>query len=108
RWSMPALLVAVLSCVFVVPLKQHRHEQHELARLPAAAAKAPNVLLVVVDTLRADHLSTYGYARPTSPELTAIANQGVLFENAIAPSSWTLPSHASILTGRYPHDHHVD
>ncbi|HEY6935901.1 MAG TPA: sulfatase-like hydrolase/transferase, partial [Terriglobales bacterium] len=68
---------------------------------------APNVLLIVVDTLRADHLSTYGYTRPTSPHLTQLASQGTLFENAIAPASWTLPVHASLLTGLYPEEHHV-
>jgi arylsulfatase A-like enzyme len=58
-----------------------------------------------VDTLRADHLSTYGYARATSPFLTGIARQGVLFEDAVSTSSWTLPAHQSLLTGRYPHEH---
>jgi len=58
-----------------------------------------------LDTLRADHLSSYGYSRPTSPEIDRIASQGVLFENAIAPCSWSLPSHASLLTGRAPSEH---
>ena len=74
---------------------------------PSLGAGARNVLVIVVDTLRADHLSTYGYSRPTSRNLTSIANQGVLFENAISTSSWTLPVHASMLTGLYPHDHHA-
>jgi arylsulfatase A-like enzyme len=69
---------------------------------------SPNVLIIIADTLRSDHLSTYGYSRDTSPNLTHLAQQGVLFENAIAPASWTLPSHASILTGLYPHDDHVE
>jgi arylsulfatase A-like enzyme len=68
---------------------------------------SPNVLIIIVDTLRADHLSPYGYSRDTSPYLTKLAQQGVLFENAIAPSSWTLPSHASMLTGLYPHESRV-
>jgi arylsulfatase A-like enzyme len=68
----------------------------------------PNVLLLVVDTVRADHLSCYGYHRPTSPNLDALAREGVLFENAIAPSSWTQPSHASLLTGQYTHEHHAE
>jgi arylsulfatase A-like enzyme len=57
-----------------------------------------------VDTLRADHLSSYGYHRPTSPRLDALAQQGVLFETAIATSSWTLPSHVSLVTGRYAYE----
>ena len=64
-----------------------------------------SVVLVVVDTLRADHLSAYGYARPTSPALAARAAEGALFEHAFAPSSWTLPSFASLYTGLFPHQH---
>jgi arylsulfatase A-like enzyme len=80
-------------------------ERSAVARLPVASAASPNVLIIVVDTLRADHVSSYGYARQTSPEIDRIAKQGVQFENAIAPSSWSLPSHASLLTGRYPFEH---
>jgi arylsulfatase A-like enzyme len=65
----------------------------------------PNVLLVVIDTLRADHLGCYGYARPTSPALDRLASEGVLFERAFAQSSWTKPSTASIFTGRFPSQH---
>jgi len=61
-----------------------------------------------LDTVRADHLSLYGYPRPTSPHLSQWARQGVVFENAIAPSSWTLPSHASMFTGLLPHQHGAD
>lgn len=79
-------------------------ERLAASHLPAAIKSSPNVLVIVVDTLRADHLSTFGYARPTSPHLDAIARQGVLFENAISTSSWTLPAHESFLSGRYPHE----
>jgi arylsulfatase A-like enzyme len=106
--TLPLLLLLALWCLVGFPIKQRRHEQRDLARLPGAAARAPNVLVIVVDTLRADHLSTYGYARPTSPHLTQLAAQGALFEDAIAPSSWTLPVHASLLTGLYPDKHHVE
>lgn len=80
-------------------------ERFALARLPTPPRQTPNVLVLVVDTLRADHLSTYGYARKTSPNVDRLARLGVLFENAYSTSSWTLPSHASLLTGRYPHEH---
>ncbi len=66
------------------------------------------MVVIVVDTLRADHLHCYGYSRLTSPNLDILASQGVLFENAIAPASWTQPSHASMLTGLYSHDHHAE
>jgi arylsulfatase A-like enzyme len=111
RWqkrTLPVLLLLALWCVVAFPIKQRIHETRALAKLPAAAPGAPNVLVILVDTLRADHLSTYGYSRPTSPHLTRLAAQGTLFENAIAPSSWTLPVHASLLTGLYPNAHHVE
>jgi arylsulfatase A-like enzyme len=76
--------------------------------LPAPTGSGPNVLLIVIDTLRADHLSAYGYARSTSPNLDRLAREGVLFENAIAPASWSLPSHTSILSGRFPYEHKAD
>jgi arylsulfatase A-like enzyme len=74
-----------------------------LAALLATACGAPaprRVILIGVDTLRADHLGTYGYERPTSPFLDTLAEQGVVFEHTFATSSWTLPSFASIFTGR--------
>jgi arylsulfatase A-like enzyme len=71
----------------------------------AGSADRPNLLLIVVDTLRADHLGCYGYARPTSPVLDRLAGEGVLFEWAFAQSSWTKPSTASLLTGRCPSQH---
>ena len=79
-------------------------QREELDRLPAASKDAPNIVVLVVDTLRADHLSLYGYARPTSPNLDKFAQQGVVFDQAISTSSWTLPSHASMLTGLLPHE----
>ncbi|MCA9510784.1 MAG: sulfatase, partial [Myxococcales bacterium] len=66
-----------------------------------------HVLVVSVDTLCADHLGLYGYARPTSPAIDALGARGVVFEHAMSTSSWTLPAHASLLTGRYPYQHRV-
>ena len=105
RRSLPWLAAVAAMMVIGLPIFQRVHERRQVSHLPAAAPGSPNVLVIVVDTLRADHLSTYGYARLTSSNLSRIAEQGVLFENATAPSSWTLPSHASMLTGRYPHEH---
>ncbi len=62
----------------------------------------PSVLIVTIDTLRADHTSAYGYGLPTTPELERIAADGVLFEKAYSMTSTTGPSHAALLTGRYP------
>lgn len=61
-----------------------------------------NVLLVSIDTLRADHLGCYGYERDTSPRLDALAAQALRYAHVVAPAPWTLPSHAGLLTGRHP------
>jgi arylsulfatase A-like enzyme len=65
-------------------------------------SKRPNIILIVVDTLRADHLSCYGYHRNTTPNIDQLASKGVLFNDAIATAPWTLPSIASIMTSQYP------
>jgi hypothetical protein len=79
------------------------------APAPEPVAELPDVLLVVLDTVRADRLSTYGYERPTSIQLDALARGGVAFEDVTAPASWTWPSHASLFTGTPPwvHGAHV-
>ena len=67
----------------------------------------PSILLVVVDTLRADAVSAYGAIEGTTPAFDALASGGLLYGRAYAPSSWTLPSHASLLTGFGPDRHGV-
>lgn len=67
-----------------------------------AIEKPPNVLFIVWDTVRADHLSVYGYERPTTPGLEAMAADALVFERAHSPGIWTLPSHASMFTGLPP------
>lgn len=69
------------------------------------ASQRPNILFIVLDTMRRDRLSAYGYPRPTSPEFDAFAAQGTLFDRAIAAAQWTIPSHASMFTGLYPSTH---
>jgi len=72
-----------------------------------ASSMAPNVILVSLDTLRADHLHCYGYDKETSPTIDTLAKEGVLFERAFAQSNWTLPSHVSMLSSLYPSSHGV-
>lgn len=70
---------------------------------PAYEAQPHNVLVILVDTLRADHLTPYGYERDTSPEIQRLlADRGTVVETAYAPASWTLPSMVALMTGRYP------
>lgn len=66
-----------------------------------------NVLIYVLDALRADHLSCYGYNRETTPNLDAIAEDGTIYENCFSPATWTKPVGASLLTGAYPPTHGV-
>ena len=66
-----------------------------------------NVVLISIDTLRADHVSCLGYHRKTTPALDALASEGVVFENAITPAPWTLPAHTSLFTGLLPCQHGV-
>ena len=72
-----------------------------------ATPEAPNVVYVVMDTLRRDRVGLYGYGRPTTPRLDAFAREGLVFEDAYTTSSWTWPSTASLLTGRLPDSHGV-
>ena len=75
------------------------------AALPPARAGAPDVVLVVLDTVRADRMASYGHIRDTSPTFDALAREGALYVDATSPATWSLPSHASLFTGRYPSSH---
>ncbi|WP_165224080.1 sulfatase [Aquisphaera insulae] len=101
--SLPFLVPVAPLAYATVRLGDHLRLRGEAAR-PLPAAGSPNVLLIVLDTVAAEHLSLHGYERPTSPTLEGLARRGVRFDRARAPSSWTLPSHASMFTGRWPHE----
>ncbi len=77
---------------------------------PAATRNPPDVVLITLDTTRADHLGVYGYPLPTSPEIDEFARDAVVYTRAWSTAGWTLPSHASMLTGMYPltHGAHYD
>lgn len=79
-------------------------ERRAEASIGPARAGSPNVLLIVMDTVRAESLSLYGRQRGTTPRLEELARRGVKFEWAIATAPWTAPSHASMFTGRWPHE----
>ena len=80
-------------------------EAAPVAARPDAREGAPDIVLVVLDTVRAENTSTYGHTRKTSPTLDRLAAEGALFEDATSPSTWSMPSHASLFTGRYPSSH---
>jgi len=71
----------------------------------SGASGPPSILLVSIDTTRADRLGCYGYAHAGTPEIDRLAREGTVFENAFTPAPITLPAHASLLTGRFPHRH---
>ena len=77
----------------------------EMAELPPARPGAPDVVLIVLDTVRAQNMSAYGYERPTTPVFEALAAEGVLYMDATSPSTWSLASHASLFTGVFPSAH---
>lgn len=105
--SFPILLGVVVLLAGWVFGQEWLKRRREAAR-PLPSASSMNVLLVVLDTVRADRLSVYGYARETTPTLDRLAARGVRFNEAQATSSWTLPSHGSMFTGRLPQELKAD
>jgi len=104
-WALGALLWLGALAAPALYLRFTTPEERALGALPPARADAPDVVLVVLDTVRAGNVSAYGYGRPTAPALDALAREGALFLDATSPSTWSLPSHASLFTGRYPSSH---
>lgn len=107
--SLPAFLIllAVAAAALIVVLRP-RDPAARIGRLWAARGVAkPNVVLVTMDTTRADHLACYGYPGVATPNLDAIAGRGVLFEQAATATPLTLPSHTTIMTGLLPTYHGV-
>lgn len=99
----PVLLLGVLATAIGMPAARRWREWRTVASLPPAT-RSPNVLLLILDTVRASSLSLYGHSRQTSPTLERLATEGVTFGRALATAPWTLPSHASMFTGRWPHE----
>jgi len=104
RWTSPMLVSAVLVVLLVTVGHRSWTEYRALGSVPPPAVDARNVLLIVWDTVRAANLSLQGYSRRTSPNLEQLASRGVRFERAFATAPWTLPSHSSFFTGRWPHE----
>ena len=70
-----------------------------------AEPERPNVVLITVDTLRADRLEPYGYEGTGTPRIQQLAEEGILFEKAFCDTTWTMPSVASVVTGKFPFEH---
>jgi arylsulfatase A-like enzyme len=104
RRTAPALVGIVVAIALVTFGRRAWSEHRARAALPPPPSNVRNVLLFVWDTVRAGNLGLHGYNRPTTPNLQRLAGRGVRFDLAFATSSWTLPSHASLFTGRWPHE----
>jgi arylsulfatase A-like enzyme len=104
RRSAPWLVTVVVALGLGVNALRLNRERSALAALPPAGAGLPNVLVIILDTVRAASMSLYGHQRPTTPELERLSGDGVVFDRAVAPSSWSNPSHAALLTGHYAHN----
>ncbi len=100
RHGLPRLIGLV---ALLFGLNYGREELGEL-RLSKAPPGSPNVLLIVLNTVRTKSLSVYGYKRQTSPHLAALAKHGARFDHARTAAAWTLPSHASMFTGRWAYE----
>jgi arylsulfatase A-like enzyme/thioredoxin-like negative regulator of GroEL len=98
--------VVLLALAGVVALVMLRPVFH-LRSVDLSGLRGANMLLVTLDTTRADHVGCYGYAGAETPALDALARDGVVFEQCITPTAFTLPSHSSIMTGMYPPFHGV-
>ena len=104
RFGLPLLAMATALVVAFGFARGLSAETRAMAALPPAPPEAPNVVLLVLDTVRADHLGLYGYHRPTTPNLDALASRAIRFDQARSAAPWTLPAHASMFTGRWPHE----
>lgn len=104
RRTLPSLAALTILIFLGVDGARWLKEKTQTANLKPPPA-APNIVIVVMDAVRADHLSVYGYSRPTTPNLEQLAARGVVFQNAFSTSDWTLPAHASLLSGLYPLEH---
>ena len=100
RRTVPVFAGIVAVILVVMHGGPRLREARGLRNVAAADTSHPNVLLLILDTVRALELSLYGYERPTTPELVRLGQRGVVFDHAISAAPWTLPSHAAIFTGR--------
>jgi arylsulfatase A-like enzyme len=98
------LALAICIGLGAIPFASDRIKQSREADRAFPREGSPNILLIVLDTVAAQHLSLYGYTRPTSTTLVELAARGIRFDSARSASSWTLPSHATIFTGRWLHE----
>jgi arylsulfatase A-like enzyme len=104
RLTLPMMTAVVIALAIGLYGYRALEYRRGVAALPPISSSAPNVVLIVLDTVRARNLSLHGYSRATTPNLEEWAKTAVVFDEAVAPASWTFPSHATMFTGRWPHE----
>ena len=102
--SLPVMALGLVALTGINDLRVESAEARALAPRPPAKPGAPDVLLIVLDTVRAECLSLYGHNRMTTPNLDRLAQRGVVYAEARSTAPWTSPTHASLFTGRWPHE----
>jgi arylsulfatase A-like enzyme len=103
---LPVCFCGIVLAFFTACDSKDPEAEFELSPV-ARATDLPDIVLISIDSLRYDHLGSYGYPRPTSPAIDRIAAAGARFENAVSTTSWTLPAHAAMFTGLYDSTHGV-
>ena len=100
--TLPALAILPLLAGLFIGGTRWKAERDLIAGSPTSRPGQPNIILIIWDTIRGQNLSLHGYERETTPFLTQLAREGVRFDLALATAPWTLPSHGSMFTGRWP------
>lgn len=97
KWTLGLTLFVFAGVILLLISKFGIFSEHKIEKI-----EEPNVILIIIDTLRANHLSSYGYERETTPNIDTFASESYLFKNVISASPWTTPSIGSIFTSQYP------
>jgi arylsulfatase A-like enzyme len=102
------IMLGMVPLMAAISWGYHKWNERDEPAAGTALAGTPNVVLIILDTVRAASLSLYGYEKETTPELSRWGRSGVVFDQAISTAPWTLPSHASLFTGRLPPEFSAD
>jgi arylsulfatase A-like enzyme len=104
NWMLPLVVLCWIGSGLGLEAIRSLRERAAIRKLPPADADRPNVLLLVLDTVRGMSLNLYGYPHATTPQIKKVAERGARFDYAVAAAPWTLPSHGSIFSGRLPRE----
>lgn len=109
----PVLMTVIILSVLIISgagfflIKSEKNKKQEIQQLENIGCKDCNIVFISIDTLRADHISSLGYLKKTTPNLDKFLNDSITFTNNISASSWTLPAHMTFMTGLLPSHHRI-